>query len=90
MFSGQTILVTGGTGTFGNEFVRTVLQLSPRKVIVFSRDALKQSEMARKYPDERLRFFLGASPGSFGGAREGAGKKAVSSTLGISNPIFPP
>lgn len=59
MFSGQTILVTGGTGTFGNEFVRTVLQLSPRKVIVFSRDELKQSEMARKYPDERLRFFLG-------------------------------
>jgi UDP-N-acetylglucosamine 4,6-dehydratase/5-epimerase len=59
MFSGQTILVTGGTGTFGRAFVREALRHDPRKLIVLSRDELKQSEMARDFPDPRLRFFIG-------------------------------
>jgi len=60
MFSGKTILVTGGTGSFGRHFVKRMLsQHNPKKLIVFSRDELKQSEMAREFPDERLRFFIG-------------------------------
>ena len=59
MFSGQTVLITGGTGTFGREFTRQALALSPRKVIICSRDEYKQSEMAREFPDGRLRFFIG-------------------------------
>ncbi len=62
--SEKTILVTGGTGSFGQAVVATLLQLKdahrPRKVIVFSRDELKQSEMKERLPDDdRLRFFLG-------------------------------
>ena len=56
-----SILITGGTGSFGRQFIKTVLhQTKVRKVIVFSRDELKQYEMQQQYPDEgRLRFFLG-------------------------------
>jgi UDP-N-acetylglucosamine 4,6-dehydratase len=60
MLSNKTILVTGGTGSFGNQFVRTVLgEFSPKKVIVFSRDELKQYEMSQVLCDDRIRFFLG-------------------------------
>jgi UDP-N-acetylglucosamine 4,6-dehydratase len=60
-FSGKAVLVTGGTGSFGQRFVRVALErLNPRKLIVFSRDELKQSEMMAAFPKEdRLRFFLG-------------------------------
>ncbi len=57
---GKTILVTGGTGSFGNAFVTTVLaEQNPAKVIVYSRDELKQYEMAQRITDPRVRFFLG-------------------------------
>jgi UDP-N-acetylglucosamine 4,6-dehydratase len=60
MLTGKTILITGGTGSFGTFFARTVLRdFSPKKVIVFSRDELKQYEMAQGLRDERVRFFLG-------------------------------
>jgi UDP-N-acetylglucosamine 4,6-dehydratase len=58
----KTILVTGGTGSFGNRFVRTVLDnYKPKKVIVYSRDELKQYEMAARFEKDarRLRFFIG-------------------------------
>lgn len=56
----STILVTGGTGSFGQAFVSKILkEPSFSKVIVFSRDEWKQSEMAQRFRDERLRFFLG-------------------------------
>jgi UDP-N-acetylglucosamine 4,6-dehydratase/5-epimerase len=57
----KAILVTGGTGSFGKFFIRRILtDYSPRKVIVFSRDELKQFEMQQNYRnEERLRFFLG-------------------------------
>jgi UDP-N-acetylglucosamine 4,6-dehydratase len=56
----RTVLVTGGTGSFGKRFVETVLARGRvKKLIVFSRDELKQSEMAAKFKDERLRFFIG-------------------------------
>jgi len=55
----KTILITGGTGSFGKKFVRKVLTLNPKKVIIFSRDELKQYEMAQEYMDSRIRFFIG-------------------------------
>lgn len=58
--NGKTVLVTGGTGSFGRHFVRQLLKESlVRKLIVFSRDELKQSEMREEFDDERLSFFLG-------------------------------
>ncbi|WMT19796.1 UDP-N-acetylglucosamine 4,6-dehydratase (inverting) [Parageobacillus toebii] len=55
----QTVLVTGGTGSFGKKFVKKVLEYDVKKVIVFSRDELKQYEMAQEYTDPRIRFFIG-------------------------------
>jgi UDP-N-acetylglucosamine 4,6-dehydratase (inverting) len=61
MLTNSTILVTGGTGSFGNTFVpMTLIKHNPKKIIVFSRDEMKQWEMARKFPNEnRIRFFIG-------------------------------
>jgi UDP-N-acetylglucosamine 4,6-dehydratase len=61
IFDGACVLITGGTGSFGKRFVRTMLtEASPQKVIVLSRDELKQFEMQQLYPEEpRLRFFIG-------------------------------
>src|SRR3989344_6087306 len=59
IFKDQTILITGGTGSFGNSFLRHLLGSEAKKIIVFSRDELKQSEMQEKIKDERLRFFIG-------------------------------
>ena len=57
---GKTMLITGGTGTFGRAMVRHLLAHSnARRVIVLSRDEYKQSEMRREFSDERLVFFLG-------------------------------
>lgn len=57
---GKTVLVTGGTGTFGRAFVSRLLAIPEiKKIIVFSRDEFKQSEMQQEVNDERLRFFLG-------------------------------
>ncbi len=59
----KTVLITGGTGSFGRAFLRMALtEQSPRKLIVFSRDECKQWEMQQQDPlfrDERLRYFLG-------------------------------
>jgi UDP-N-acetylglucosamine 4,6-dehydratase/5-epimerase len=55
----KTILVTGGTGSFGKKFVSRALETDVKKVIVFSRDELKQYEMAQEYTDPRMRFFIG-------------------------------
>ncbi len=63
MLNGQSILVTGGSGSFGRRFVETVLRhASPRRVIVFSRDEFKQYEMQQQLGPEwasTLRFFIG-------------------------------
>ncbi|OXS77027.1 UDP-N-acetylglucosamine 4,6-dehydratase (inverting) [Lysinibacillus sp. KCTC 33748] len=55
----KTVLVTGGTGSFGRKFIRKILNLGVKKVIVFSRDELKQYEMKQEFIDSRLRFFIG-------------------------------
>lgn len=61
MLSNKTILITGGTGSFGNTFVPMTLdKYSPKKIIIFSRDEMKQWEMAKKFQgDPRVRFFIG-------------------------------
>lgn len=55
----KTVLVTGGTGSFGKKFISTILKSEVKKVIVFSRDELKQYEMAQEFTDSRMRFFIG-------------------------------
>jgi len=57
----QTILVTGGTGSFGNTFVpMTLARFNPKKIIIYSRDEMKQWDMAKRFADDpRVRFFIG-------------------------------
>lgn len=56
----KTILITGGTGSFGQKFVEIALTgYDPRRIIVFSRDELKQHEMRMHFDDRRLNFFIG-------------------------------
>ncbi|MEC1305751.1 MULTISPECIES: UDP-N-acetylglucosamine 4,6-dehydratase (inverting) [Lysinibacillus] len=55
----KTVLVTGGTGSFGKKFTKKALELGVKKIIVFSRDELKQYEMKQEFHDKRLRFFIG-------------------------------
>lgn len=61
MLTNSTILVTGGTGSFGNVFLpMTLAKYNPKKIIVYSRDEMKQWEMAKKFEgDLRVRFFIG-------------------------------
>lgn len=55
----KRIFVTGGTGSFGKMFIRKILTLNPREIIIFSRDEDKQGEMRMEFRDKRLRFILG-------------------------------
>ena len=61
MLNNQSILITGGTGSFGNTFVPMTLKaFNPKKVIIYSRDEMKQWEMQKKFKDDpRVRFFVG-------------------------------
>jgi UDP-N-acetylglucosamine 4,6-dehydratase len=64
MLSDKSILITGGTGSFGKAFVNTVLQRYPsiKRLVVFSRDELKQFEMAQRFPEKQykaIRYFIG-------------------------------
>jgi UDP-N-acetylglucosamine 4,6-dehydratase len=63
MFDGKSILITGGTGSFGKRYVRTLLgRCQPRRLIVYSRDELKQFEMAQQFPVAQygcMRYFIG-------------------------------
>lgn len=61
MLSNKTILITGGTGSFGSTFVpMTLAKYNPKKIIIFSRDEMKQWDMAKGYEnDPRVRFFIG-------------------------------
>ena len=60
MFNNKTIMITGGTGSFGKHFVKKILDLyKPKKLIVYSRDELKQFEMQKDFNKPCLRYFLG-------------------------------
>jgi len=60
IFSNKTILITGGTGSFGRSFARKLLSdYKPKKIIILSRDELKQYEMAQEFTEPEMRFFIG-------------------------------
>lgn len=60
MFENKSVLVTGGTGSFGKKFIRTLLtQHNPRRVVVYSRDELKQFEMQQEFNAPQMRYFIG-------------------------------
>jgi UDP-N-acetylglucosamine 4,6-dehydratase len=64
MLNKKSILITGGTGSFGKKFTRTILERYPdvERLVIFSRDELKQFEMAQEFPKEKypmIRFFIG-------------------------------
>ncbi|RZJ77026.1 MAG: UDP-N-acetylglucosamine 4,6-dehydratase (inverting) [Flavobacterium sp.] len=63
MLNGKSILITGGTGSFGKRFVQRILaNYKPKKIIIYSRDELKQFEMAKAFPEDKypsIRYFLG-------------------------------
>ena len=60
MFNNKNILITGGTGSFGKRYIERILEnYKPNKIIIFSRDELKQFEMQSKYNHECMRYFIG-------------------------------
>ena len=60
MFKNSSLLITGGTGSFGRKFVSLLLHnYEPKRVVIYSRDELKQYEMAQEFDDPRMRFFIG-------------------------------
>lgn len=60
MFDNKTILITGGTGSFGKKYVKTLLErYNPKKIIIFSRDELKQFEMQQDFNSDCMRYFIG-------------------------------
>ena len=60
MFNGKSVFITGGTGSFGKKYVKTLLEkYNPKKIVVYSRDELKQYEMAQVFNDKRMRYLIG-------------------------------
>ena len=60
MFNNKNILITGGTGSFGKKYTDIILEnYKPNKIIIFSRDELKQYEMGQTYNDQCMRYFIG-------------------------------
>ncbi len=60
MFNNKNILITGGTGSFGKKYTEIILRdYKPNRLIIFSRDELKQYEMAQEFDDECMRYFIG-------------------------------
>ncbi|GHV07247.1 UDP-N-acetylglucosamine 4,6-dehydratase (inverting) [Campylobacterota bacterium] len=59
MFNNKTVLITGGTGSFGRAFVRKLLANSPKKVIIYSRDEQKHFEMGQEFGGKEMRYFIG-------------------------------
>jgi len=60
VFNNKNILITGGTGSFGKKYTKIILKkYKPNKIIIYSRDELKQYEMAQKFNNECMRYFIG-------------------------------
>lgn len=59
MFKNKTLLITGGTGSFGNAILRRFLDSDLREIRIFSRDEKKQDDMRKKYKSEKLKFYIG-------------------------------
>lgn len=60
MLTNKSILITGGTGSFGTKFTETILKrFSPKKIVIYSRDELKQFDMSQKFNKDCMRYFIG-------------------------------
>ena len=59
MFKGKTLLITGGTGSFGNAVLRRFLDTDIKEIRIFSRDEKKQDDMRKQYNNDKLKFYLG-------------------------------
>ena len=59
LFKNRTLLITGGTGSFGNAVLKTLLEMKIKEIRIFSRDEKKQDDMRRKYDDKRIKFYIG-------------------------------
>lgn len=59
LFSGKTLLITGGTGSFGNAVLERFLKTNIKQIRIFSRDELKQDQMRRKYRNEKIKYYIG-------------------------------
>ena len=60
MFNGKSILITGGTGSFGKKYTEILLsKFKPKRLVIYSRDELKQYEMAQVFNDSAMRYFIG-------------------------------
>ena len=60
MLDGKAVLITGGTGSFGRQYVRTILaRFKPRRIVVYSRDEMKQFEMEQEFNTPEMRYFIG-------------------------------
>lgn len=60
MFNGKSVLITGGTGSFGRKYTATILKrYKPKRLIIYSRDELKQFEMGQEFSDPAMRYFIG-------------------------------
>jgi UDP-glucose 4-epimerase len=59
MFEGKTLLITGGTGSFGNAVLKRFLNTDIKEIRIFSRDEKKQYEMKMRYKNEKIKFYIG-------------------------------
>ncbi len=59
MFSGKTLLITGGTGSFGNAVLKRFLSTNIKEIRIFSRDEKKQDDMRKQYKDDKIKFYIG-------------------------------
>ena len=59
MFKGKTLLITGGTGSFGNAVLKRFLETDIKEIRIFSRDEKKQDDMRKKYQSSKLKFYIG-------------------------------
>lgn len=59
MFKGKTLLITGGTGSFGNAVLKKYLDSDIKEIRIFSRDEKKQDDMRKLYNSEKLKFYIG-------------------------------
>ena len=59
MFAEKTLLITGGTGSFGNAVLRRFLDTDIKEIRIFSRDEKKQDDMRKKYNNQKIKFYIG-------------------------------
>src|SRR5699024_4266869 len=59
MFKNKTLLITGGTGSFGNAVMKRFLNTDIKEIRIFSRDEKKQDDMRKKYQNDKIKFYIG-------------------------------